>query len=394
MAAVSVIAWAQPAPRTESSLDAAVMNAKNVFVGQIEAVHSDGGPISRVDFKVESTEKGPEMAHQTVDSNYSPSYLEDIGKNGTRFLVISPNQTKRGPALLLNLTGDDPVVPTADLRLLHGAPEIIAYAKRCASLPEGENYVLSLQYALMAVERSENSMRIEGQPISYLIVPVDNRLQETARKMIQSKNPTAREHGATALGKFKSGENIALLKALLLDPHSYAQPNAKGNAGIDVLHFPVRIAANGSLTAWGVKGTPVLTEEKPRFDTVTEIYLYSQRVTDKQFDQLIQCTKLKELDLARVVISDSQMEKIAQIKSLKSLNIAGGTFSDKSLASLAKLPQLRFLSLVLAPVTDLAIENVAKITSLTDLKLSAKDVDTDRVRALQKLRPNLNIISM
>jgi hypothetical protein len=102
----------------------------------------------------------------------------------------------------------------------------------------------------------------------YLIVPLDDELERSARRWCNSDRPGLRFQGARVLRLFNNERNVKLLKALLQDPSFFlAPPEAPPNPGqgtgstVPVRHYSVRKEAYDSLQALGVDVDPPVFEE-------------------------------------------------------------------------------------------------------------------------------------
>lgn len=102
----------------------------------------------------------------------------------------------------------------------------------------------------------------------YLIVPVDEKLQELGRRWCISGSSTQRAEGAQALRHFKNDRNVEILKPLLNAPSTSEATRSRsvpGKAELELVSrkkvYYVRSAAFESLRALGANvKRPVLEE--------------------------------------------------------------------------------------------------------------------------------------
>ena len=192
-------------------------------------------------------------------------------------LVWADSLVRLGPPL----TGyrSYPPIFTVDLKLLK-EPEEVLRAARAAVVEEGKgrqpgSYGMSLPRGIMQATGTSGDA-------NGLIVPIDHRLEEAARRWIESpeaipvrlgvvrsKDDAIRHYsgllrleGVRALRNFKSDENIAVLKGLLGSPDSWHRKiEERGRAGVTEKVYFIRMEAYETLRGWGVMvGEPVLRE--------------------------------------------------------------------------------------------------------------------------------------
>jgi signal peptidase I len=102
----------------------------------------------------------------------------------------------------------------------------------------------------------------------YLIVPIDEKLEELGRKWCMTDSPRERTEGAKILRHFKNERNIELLKPLLKDPstsEATMHRTVPGKAELELVYrkklYYVRQAAYDALRELGAKvERPVLEE--------------------------------------------------------------------------------------------------------------------------------------
>ena len=176
-----------------------------------------------------------------------------------------------------------PPIQTMNLKVLK-KPEDILKAARAAVAGAGKrgrtrNHAVDLPRGIMqATGTSGDATR--------LIVPIDPRLEATARHWIESPEDIPlrlgvvesreeamrfysgllRLEGVRALRHFKSDENVAILKGLLDDPAFWHQTGEEHDrVGITEKVYYVRRAAFETLREWGVEvESPVLRESVPQ----------------------------------------------------------------------------------------------------------------------------------
>jgi len=242
-------------------------------------------------------------------------------------------------------------------------------------------------------------------------VPVDAQLERSAVARIVSKDPPWRIREAIdSLQYFKSDANISLLKSLLNDPASNTSTRAESNNGIELREFPVRKQAYDLLKKWSVSvDPPVLTEEVPRFDTVTWIS-WKGPVTDDALEKLVAAGNLRDLSFGNKSLTDHHLSLVGQIRSLtrlvirrqelttdglshlqglsslQELDLDSSNFSNDALRALAGIPHLQRLVLANTPISDAAIVELQDFPELGDLDLAATQVTNNGLKELSGLR--------
>lgn len=148
---------------------------------------------------------------------------------------------------MIGLDGDpDDFAVTMDFTVLTRPEPIMAAARAAAAYSAGRPRPKF--YRMPSVPfKTEVSEREGGFSLPSMIFPLDDRLPQKAREWTKSPNPYVRIEGAGTLRRYRTEENIAILKELLSDP---------AVAGGQYL---VRTGAFNVLTGWGVDcGNPAL----------------------------------------------------------------------------------------------------------------------------------------
>ena len=114
-------------------------------------------------------------------------------------------------------------------------------------------------------------------------------------------------------------------------------------------------------------------------------------VDDEAMSGIIQCKKLKVLNLPHGSMSDQALEGISGLEQLELLRIGSPAISDAGLSSIAQLPQLRFLHLIGTPITDAGLEKLQSRTNLESLYLDQTKVTDNGLRKLLQALPELHL---
>jgi hypothetical protein len=227
-----------------------------------------------------------------------------------------------------------------------------------------------------------------------LEVPADQRLENWAHQAIGSDDFMRRCEAVRALRHFPSDENIARLKALLNDSGWSYFHRAEDNLGVEVRHYTVRQEAYETLRLWGVSvPQPVVREEVLKFESVTTVSMFNQKITDDDLRGLARFENLEQLFLWGAKIRDAQLALLAERKNLRELYLAGTTISDAGLPHLAALHRLEYLDLAATRVSDAGLRVLAALPRLRKVDLSRTGVTYEGVAALRAARPNLQIES-
>lgn len=269
----SAHAHAQPLiPRTQS-IESAVANADLVFVATLAdfspAEDRDGG-LYKVTINIEDTLKQELFRDEPyrklgLDLPGKASVLADWKKRSSRLLLaydrLAPQQTT-----VIELLPDKTEAMSADLKLVRDPDAVIRLARNAVNrlatnIKRVHTFELQVPCEVIAGTSWEKYCRTGG--FLLLTVPVDQELEKRAKDYVRSENAHRRTEGAHALAYFKSDENLAFVRPLLVDRGvTYEQPAFRGEAGERV--YGVRYAAYQTLKAWGIEvERPVYRESVP-----------------------------------------------------------------------------------------------------------------------------------
>jgi hypothetical protein len=268
--------WAQrdPPPLVLTSLEWLVASNDVVVRGVIVDVAADAGNWNIVTLDVLETLKGAKAervkfaAHK---DDQADAVLAEAKKSKRELLWIlkrqdagvpgeAPDREKALARLKINLhapflpgrPGEPalPVIPlgsqeakegqkplaflTIDLRLLKTSDDIVKAIRTAIAAPPGPDPVrsYSLQVPTQIAQRTGFS-----RPQNFLTVPVDQRLEECARRLVLSPGDfdsgdirLLRLEGVKGLRLFKTEQNLAIVKAWLDDPMSANAYKVEANA--------------------------------------------------------------------------------------------------------------------------------------------------------------------
>ncbi len=135
---------------------------------------------------------------------------------------------------------------TMDLTVLTRPESIMAAARAAVAYSAGRPRP-KIYWLPVVPFKTEVSERVSGFNSAGMFFPLDDRLPRKAREWTKSPNPFVRVEGAGILSRYRTEENIAILKAFLSD------------TTIEGGQYLVRTGAFNVLTGWGVDcGNPVL----------------------------------------------------------------------------------------------------------------------------------------
>ncbi len=150
---------------------------------------------------------------------------------------------------------------TIDFSCLTKADEILKFAAENIQANVGTKVAREADGAMPSVGLnipfdSSLDRELHSHSSNGLRVPLNEQTEGKGRQWIKSARADVRGNGVAVLGHFKSEENIAALKTLLIDPD--AQASLEGTKTIR--KYPLRAAALAALHAWGVEAKAVVSE--------------------------------------------------------------------------------------------------------------------------------------
>ena len=380
---LAVGARAQTVPiETIDSLDVRVVNARQVVVGKVALVspQSDDGRRD-VTIAVEETIKGPSAGSVRVSTHYW-DYPNPPSSIGTRVMAFVPER-REDEWWMRKIPLDDHriVVSRADFRVLYHSEDVIRAAREIvrAHPDPGRTGEFTLPSPPGAVgEAWRHAFRGSGRRVDGLRVPVDDALMRWAILALRSPDLRIRTQGVSALGRFRSPESEALVRAALEDKETRILTKAEDNRGVEERYYPVREMAYGVLTRdWGLTVPPVeikVSESKIGtlrtlrwWNTLEEADLATlrrgQRLESldlpyltsfpKGFLQTVGAlTRLTHLGLPPGSVDDTGLRQLTRLRSLRSLLLDGNAITDEGLKVLLAFPKLEEVSLQRTEVTD------------------------------------------
>lgn len=110
------------------------------------------------------------------------------------------------------------------------------------------------------------------------------------------------------------------------------------------------------------------------------------------FESLVNCDKLKRLNLGNTNLTDEDLESLKRFSDLRSLRIGSPLMTDAVLETLASdWPRLTHLHLIRAAITDAGLSFLDSATTLESLYLDDVSVSNAALRALEERRPDLHL---
>ena len=393
---------AQPAYPTIESIDATVLNARTIVVGTVTGVvdKSSAEHVREVTFKVAETLKGESVGHLTINVYNSVQELELWKARSARLLVSAPSRTNARAVSIIDLGDEKLLVSKEDFTFLRSPRDLLEYVRQLVRQNPGVYEILV--YVLpppdtgvgAAWQRAMGERRTPGEPSFWgLHVPVNQRLEQTARKMIRSNVLRQRQQGVVALRLFKSEQNTALLKALLKDPGFVIQRTAETNRGLEHRRYPIREAAFRTLAGyWRLPvEQPVMEESVSRIDRI-ESMTWVEKLADADLWRLRQAKRLRSLVLSNVPLAAGQLAMVCDLTGLTHLHLPPLSVGDARVKQLGGLKHLRSLTLDQNPITDEGLKELAGFTSLKEVSLKETEVTDEGLASLRRSRPDLKVL--
>ena len=225
-------AHAQPlSPKTES-IESLVANSDHVFIATLvefrRAEQGNDPNTHEATIAIEETVKQELFRDEpyrglSLTITRPASVLAGWKERSGRLLVATKEHDPED-TVVIELLPDKLEVMTADVKLIR-EPEAVIRAARAAvtRLPTNVKRVhtFDLQVAREVVAGTSWEEYYDTGGHLRLSVPVDQHLEKRAQDYVRSESPHRRGEGARALAYFKSDENIALVRPLLIDPGIY-----------------------------------------------------------------------------------------------------------------------------------------------------------------------------
>lgn len=244
-------ARAQPGPAFASSVEHAANNAAVVMLARvIEVEDTDESEPPVTVFAIDETLKGMHKERRQLKV-LQPAKVVRLWKDETRQVLVT---TYDGDVALTAIDLDSNTLAefTADLTLLTKPEEVIRCFREAIRRSPGITRMLSIGLKATAdMSRRAEKWRIRAEGV-IVSVPVDEALEQLARKFVLSADYQQRCDGVRALQFFRSDENIARAKELLADPGYSVNRPAEHNDGVEQRVFGVRNAAYETLKYWGI----------------------------------------------------------------------------------------------------------------------------------------------
>jgi hypothetical protein len=134
----------------------------------------------------------------------------------------------------------------------------------------------------------------------------------------------------------------------------------------------------------GLKSLRAMTE-------LNVLTLNGTRVDD--LSPIAHLTLLTTLKLWHTPIDDKGMAPVVGLTALKDLELVGTRITDLTLARLTALPKLQTLSLDQTGVTDRGLATLIECKALKKLHVRGTNISGDGLRAFQKARPGVGVMS-
>ncbi len=382
-------AAAQPITGHTESLDSFVLNADFVLVGRVETIgEPDEQGVLPVIVVAAERLKGPHRVRRSVRLRTAPRTLRAWKTAEARLLIVGRSGDAAG-AGAIDLSAEDLAVFRSDTSRLDDGDAVLRAARGVLRNRPGVTRVRT--FTRMLPREAVAKTRYGGYAQTSLTVPVDERLEAWARRVLRDATSWERPEAARALRYFDTAENRALAKSLLADDTTAIRHRAAENAGREVKVFLVRRAAHETLDYWGVAhDEPAFTVERWLPGEVELAGLSNTKVSPADLRKLRRFPNLKMLFLWNSTFEGKVFDEIAALGSLEELYLDGTATTDAHLAQLAKLEKLRYVGLGGTRITSRGLASLAKIDSLKKITLErVEGVDAADVERLRNTRPDL-----
>lgn len=383
-------AWlhAQPVFTHTHTVEYVANNAGVVVLGRVvklEEARSSYATIATID--VEETLKGAHRDSCRLTVGLPPEVVVEW-KDKSRQVLVTTYDGKEA-LTVIDLGSDELAVLTADFALLRRPEDVIRCFREAIRRSPGVTRTLSVGLHVP----SEITKRVKDWSVCHGViatVPVDEALENVARKYVLSDDLQTRRDGVEWLRYFRSEENVARAKELLSDSGTSVLHDAEHNKGVEVRIYLVRQAAYETLAYWGFEvekplireeirreaekksGGPDAADAKPtaktsaRDDNLTADSATNPEMADKVYrgvDSIRNGNHYAEA--VHVDVSDEEypskvMGMFRIMPKVETIIVAGPRYTDWHLERLAELAALRTLVLDSTDITDAAIERLRR----------------------------------
>lgn len=268
-------AQAQPLFGRARSIEAAAINADLVVVGRVLAVEAgrgdDGRRSDSIAVEVEEVLKQPpdtispyRKLRTGVDR---PEEVLAGWKARSARVLLACDLEGTFATAAIELVPEKPEALTSDLELIRDPEAVVRAAREAirrtpATVRRLHTFGLVVPGGVVAGTQWAYLYGTGGHLI--LDVPADGHLERWARDALGSGTLGRREEGLRAIRFFRSGENVARVRALLDDPGWYRPGGDGAEEGLEVRIYGARRAAFETLKAWGEDAAMPVTREEVR----------------------------------------------------------------------------------------------------------------------------------
>lgn len=405
----AAVAGAQRLPaETIDSLDVQVIRSSHISVGTVASITtSETGRFPKVSFEVKETLRGDASGVVSGETIYPehrwqpPSEpkardLQNLSRAKAPVLILD---RPSGQLRIIDLESPNPVVSTADFRLLKSPEEILRFVREVIKhAPMNENL------PTVALDPPSNARGKAWKAaagyhgLGGLIVPVDNRSERQVLRLLSHVTKINYYGIAGKIIPFKSDANIARMRALLKDPEYEVVIQADKYNGMEYRDFPKRMLAQRVLKEWkvpfdepevrtilskkdsitslettvgGEYGPDVKwLDEAPR---LTQLHILYGQLSEDDVAAIARHTQLTDLAIPRTHLNDATLRRFLRLKNLRSLNVDFDSITDEGLQALVTLPNLKELSVANTNVTEEGLRAFA--AARPDVKVNTKAKD-------------------
>jgi hypothetical protein len=152
----------------------------------------------------------------------------------------------------------------------------------------------------------------------------------------------------------------------------------------DMTRLKILMLSGTQVSGAGLRSLAAMTELK---------HLDLCRTSVDDLAPIGQLTLLSNLNLSQTPIDDKGLAPIVGLTELKDLGLNGTRITDAALARLTALPKLQTLSLDQTGVTDRGLATLIECKALRKLHVRGTKVSGDGLRAFQKARPGVGVMS-
>jgi Leucine-rich repeat (LRR) protein len=133
------------------------------------------------------------------------------------------------------------------------------------------------------------------------------------------------------------------------------------------------------------------TEICENLTSLTKLFLNNNQITDKGTELLYKLKDIKYLDFRANKLTGECAKNISKLTTLTQLSLSNNALDDLAVAELSKLVNLRYLDLTSNKLTNSCVDSLLKLTQLTHFYFSSNQFTVVGIKAILNGLPELTV---